>query len=83
MFKDINISKQDDGLDTKPIQSRTALPKSTTVSEALADVGDMDGGDGWGDDTEEWGSLEDTQVCFAVWMKLWRHMLWQKVHSML
>ncbi|ROT76596.1 N-terminal kinase-like protein [Penaeus vannamei] len=51
----------DDGLDTKPIQSRTALPKSTTVSEALADVGDMDGGDGWGDDTEEWGSLEDTQ----------------------
>lgn len=66
MFKSANVSKQDDGIDTKPSQSPVAVQKSTTVSEALADVGDMDGGDGWGDDTEEWGSLEDTQVRCAV-----------------
>ncbi|XP_047501950.1 N-terminal kinase-like protein isoform X2 [Penaeus chinensis] len=55
----------DDGINTKPRQSPVAVQKSPTVSEALADVGDMDGGDGWGDDTEEWGSLEDTQGKFG------------------
>ncbi|XP_063584982.1 N-terminal kinase-like protein isoform X2 [Penaeus indicus] len=55
----------DDGINTKPRQSPVTVQKSTTVSEALADVGDMDGGDGWGDDNEEWGSLEDTQGKFG------------------
>ncbi|KAK7067531.1 N-terminal kinase-like protein [Halocaridina rubra] len=40
-----------------------SLPESRTVSEALADADDtLCGGDGWGEEEEAWGSLEDGEL---------------------
>lgn len=53
-------------LDDSPEKKKPSAPvsqKSPTVSEALSSVDDVTGGgDGWGDDDEAWGSLEDGEL---------------------